>query len=177
MSPSRSSIIGEKRNRKLSRDQTSMHSMNPRGLAPCSYPEVATRNTARGESRILGRSREQKGKKRKYDAGKHSKGFKKRKEGVKQALKSLGKQVQYLDNIIVNQENLTDKLLHPMTPGPEAFDQVLREESAILFPDSDDLDVLKLETKKLSDIISPLKHRSKMLDERVQLLCEMMLLE
>ncbi|KAJ6703322.1 hypothetical protein OIU85_029308 [Salix viminalis] len=96
--------------------------MDPRGLAPCSYPE-ATINTARGESRILGRSREQKGKKRKYDAGKHRKGFKKRKEGVKQVLKSLDKQVQHLDNIIENQEKLTDKLLHRMTPGPEAFDQ------------------------------------------------------
>ncbi|KAJ6347170.1 hypothetical protein OIU76_003796 [Salix suchowensis] len=87
--------------------------MDPHGLAPCSYPE-ATINT-RGESRILGRSREQKGKKRKYYAGKHSKGFKKRKEGVKQVLKSLDKQVQHLDNIIENQEKLTDKLLHRMT--------------------------------------------------------------
>ncbi|KAB5564706.1 hypothetical protein DKX38_004760 [Salix brachista] len=126
-----------------------MHSMDPRGLAPCSYPE-ATINRGLGH---------------------------KRKEGVKQALKSLGKQVQHLDNIIENQEKLTDKLLHQMTPGPEAFDQVLREEYAILFPDSDDLDVLMLETKTLSDIISPLKHRSEMLDERVQLLCEMVLLE
>ncbi|KAF9686042.1 hypothetical protein SADUNF_Sadunf03G0117200 [Salix dunnii] len=149
--------------------------MDPRGLAPCSYPE-ATINT-RGESRIPGRSREQTGKKRKYDdAGKHSKGFKKRKEGVKQVLNSLGKQVQQLDNIIADQENLTDKLMHRTTLGPEAF-EVLREESAILFPDSDDLDVLMLETKRLSDIISPLKHRSEMLDKRVQLLCEMMLLE
>ncbi|KAJ6326470.1 hypothetical protein OIU78_013557 [Salix suchowensis] len=149
--------------------------MDPHGLAPCSYPE-ATINT-RGESRILGRSREQKGKKRKYYAGKHSKGFKKRKEGVKQVLKSLDKQVQHLDNIIENQEKLTDKLLHRMTLEPEAFDQVLREESAIFFPASDDLDVMMLETKKLSGIISPLKHRSEMIDKRVQLLCEMVLLE
>ncbi|KAJ6414901.1 hypothetical protein OIU84_003839 [Salix udensis] len=95
-----------------------------------------------------GRSRGQKGKKRKYEAGKHSKGFKKRKEEVKQALKSLGKQVQHLDNVIGNQEKLSDKILLWMTPGPEASNQVLGEEPAILFPDSDDLDVLKLETKK-----------------------------
>ncbi|KAJ6414900.1 hypothetical protein OIU84_003839 [Salix udensis] len=62
-----------------------------------------------------GRSRGQKGKKRKYEAGKHSKGFKKRKEEVKQALKSLGKQVQHLDNVIGNQEKLSDKILLWMT--------------------------------------------------------------
>ncbi|KAF9686039.1 hypothetical protein SADUNF_Sadunf03G0116900 [Salix dunnii] len=155
--------------------------MDPRGLAPCSCPE-ATINT-QGESRIPGRSREQKGKKRKSNAGKHSKGFKKRKEGVKKVLKNLDKHVSSLDNIIENQEKLTDKLLHRMTTvhlfllPPEAFDQVLKEESAILFPDSDKSDVLMLETKRLSGIISPLKHRCEMVSKRINLLCEMTVLE
>jgi hypothetical protein len=55
--------------------------------------------------------------------------------------------------------------------GSEAF-ELLKEESAILCPDSNNW-----ETKKLSDIILPLKHRSKMLDKRIQLLCEMMVLK
>ncbi|KAF9686035.1 hypothetical protein SADUNF_Sadunf03G0116500 [Salix dunnii] len=152
--------------------------MAPRSLAPCSYPE-ATINRGLGpvHDRIPGRSREQKGKKRKNDAGKHSKEKERRDE------ESLGKQVSSVDNIIENQERLTDKLLHRMTtvhlfllPGPEVFDQVLKEESAILFPDSDNLDVLMLETKRLSGIISPLKQRSEMLGKRIQLLCEMMVL-
>ncbi|KAJ6933927.1 hypothetical protein NC651_009105 [Populus alba x Populus x berolinensis] len=149
--------------------------MDPRGLAPYSCPGGATVNT-QGESRIPGRSQEQKGKKRKNDFGKHGKAFKKRKEGVKQVLNSVGKQIQRLTKKIENQENSVDKLLHhQMTLGSEVFEQ-LKEESAILCPDSNNLDVLILETKKLSDIILPLKDRSKMLDKRIQLLCEMMVL-
>ncbi|KAG6781273.1 hypothetical protein POTOM_014164 [Populus tomentosa] len=133
-------------------------------------------SVTQGESHIPGRSQEQKGKKRKNDFGKHGKAFKKRKEGVKQVLNSVGKQIQRLTKKIENQENSVDKLLHhQMTLGSEVFEQ-LKEESAILCPDSNNLDVLILETKKLSDIILPLKDRSKMLDKRIQLLCEMMVL-
>uniref|UniRef100_B9GYE9 Uncharacterized protein n=1 Tax=Populus trichocarpa TaxID=3694 RepID=B9GYE9_POPTR len=145
--------------------------MDPRGMAPYSCPEASTINT-QGESHIPGRSQEQKGKKRKNDFGKHGKGFKKRKEGVKQVLNSLAKQLPQLSNKIENQEKLVDKiLLHQMTLGSEVF-ELLKEESAILCPDSNNW-----ETKKLSDIILPLKHRSKMLDKRIQLLCEMMVLK
>lgn len=70
---------------------------------------------AQGESHVPGRSQEQKGKKRKNDFGKHGKAFKKRKEGVKQVLNSVGKQIPRLTKKIENQENLVDKLLHQKT--------------------------------------------------------------
>ncbi|KAL3599283.1 hypothetical protein D5086_007201 [Populus alba] len=89
--------------------------------------------------------------------GSMAKAFKKRKQGVKQVFET-----------VFGKTN--------STLGSEVFEQ-LKEESAILCPDSNNLDVLILETKKLSDIILPLKDRSKMLDKRIQLLCEMMVLK
>nr|TKR90637.1 uncharacterized protein D5086_0000231280 [Populus alba] len=107
------------------------------------------------------------GKKRKSDR-EHAKGFKKMK-GLKQDLKNLDKVTAQLSNIVENQENLMDDLLHQLFGSDE-----LELESAISCPGGPNWDVCMSETKEPVDIISLLKYRSQMLERRIQILYEMM---
>ncbi|KAJ6702006.1 hypothetical protein OIU74_013213 [Salix koriyanagi] len=68
---------------------------------------------AKRDGHLLGRSQQQKGKKRKSD-GELAKDPKKMKEGLKQDLKNLDKEIAQLSNIVENQENLMDGLLHQL---------------------------------------------------------------
>ncbi|KAJ7010312.1 uncharacterized protein [Populus alba] len=106
-------------------------------------------------------------KKRKSDR-EHAKGFKKMK-GLKQDLKNLDKVTAQLSNIVENQENLMDDLLHQLFGSDE-----LELESAISCPGGPNWDVCMSETKEPVDIISLLKYRSQMLERRIQILYEMM---
>ncbi|KAG6791483.1 hypothetical protein POTOM_000604 [Populus tomentosa] len=108
------------------------------------------------------------GKKRKSDR-EHAKGFKKMK-GLKQDLKNLDKVTAQLSNIVENQENLMDDLLHQLMFGSDE----LELESAISCPGGPNWDVCMSETKEPVDIISLLKYRGQMLDRRIQILYEMM---
>ncbi|KAL9406727.1 hypothetical protein Peur_003699 [Populus x canadensis] len=110
-------------------------------------------------------------KKRKSD-GEHAKGFKKMK-GLKQDLKNLDKVTAQLSNIVENQENLMDDLLHQLMLGSDEL-ELLKEESAISCPGGPNWDVCVSETKDPVDIISLLKYRSKMLDRQIKILYEMM---
>ncbi|XP_011026705.1 PREDICTED: uncharacterized protein LOC105127206 isoform X3 [Populus euphratica] len=107
-------------------------------------------------------------KKRKSD-GEHAKAFKKMK-GLKQDSKNLDKVTAQLSNIVENQENLMDNLLHQLMLGSDE----LELESAISCPGGSNWDVYMSETKEPVDIISLLKYRSKMVDRRIQILYEMM---
>ncbi|KAJ6945862.1 hypothetical protein NC651_000818 [Populus alba x Populus x berolinensis] len=107
-------------------------------------------------------------KKRKSD-GEHAKGFKKMK-GLKEDLKNLDKVTAQLSNIVENQENLMDDLLHQLMFGSDE----LELESAISCPGGPNWDVCMSETKEPVEIISLLKYRSQMLDRRIQILYEMM---
>ncbi|XP_034898472.1 uncharacterized protein [Populus alba] len=107
-------------------------------------------------------------KKRKSDR-EHAKGFKKMK-GLKQDLKNLDKVTAQLSNIVENQENLMDDLLHQLVFGSDE----LELESAISCPGGPNWDVCMSETKEPVDIISLLKYRSQMLERRIQILYEMM---
>ncbi|KAG6788111.1 hypothetical protein POTOM_004165 [Populus tomentosa] len=108
-------------------------------------------------------------KKRKSDGEAHAKGFKKMK-GLKQDLKTLDKVTAQLSNIVENQENLMDDLLHQLMFGSDE----LELESAISCPGGPNWNVCMSETKEPVDIISLLKYRSQMLDRRIQILYEMM---
>ncbi|KAJ6712801.1 hypothetical protein OIU79_008907 [Salix purpurea] len=133
--------------------------------------KTGTRGTSSRIRRII--SEMQKGKKRKSD-GELAKDLKKMKEGLKQDLKNLGKEIAQLSNIVENQENLMDDLSHQLKElGYEELEQ-LNEKFAILCP-GPNWDVYMSETEEPVDIISLLKYRSQMLDRRIQLLYEMYL--
>ncbi|KAJ6307839.1 hypothetical protein OIU76_017600 [Salix suchowensis] len=123
---------------------------------------------AKRDGHLLGRSQQQKGKKRKSD-GELAKDPKKMKEGLKQ---NLDKEIAQLSNIVENQENQMDDLTHQLKElGYEELEE-LNEKFAILCP-GPSWDVYMSETEEHVDIISLLKYRSQMLDRRIQLLYEM----
>lgn len=94
-------------------------------------------------------------------------------KGLKQDLKNLDKVTAQLSNIVEDQENLMDNLLHQLMLGSDEL-ELLKEESAISCPGGPNWDVCMSETKDPVDIISLLKYRSKMLDRQIQILYEMM---
>uniref|UniRef100_A0A6N2M8W6 Uncharacterized protein n=1 Tax=Salix viminalis TaxID=40686 RepID=A0A6N2M8W6_SALVM len=122
------------------------------------------------DGHLLGRSQQLKGKKRKSE-GELAKDPKKMKEGLKQDLKNLDKEIAQLSNIVENQEKLMDDLSHQLELGYEELEE-LNEKFAILCP-GPSWDVYMSETEEPVDIISLLKYRSQMLDRRIQLLYEM----
>ncbi|KAF9689117.1 hypothetical protein SADUNF_Sadunf01G0058300 [Salix dunnii] len=129
------------------------------------------------DGHLLGRSQQQKEKKRKSD-GVFAKDLKKMKEGLKQGSTNL-KEIAQLSNIVQNQENQMDILLHQLVVHLSLLKQLgyaeleqLKEKFEILCP-GHNWDVYMSETEEPVDIISLLKYRSKMLDRRIQLLYEM----
>uniref|UniRef100_A0A6N2M5N9 Uncharacterized protein n=1 Tax=Salix viminalis TaxID=40686 RepID=A0A6N2M5N9_SALVM len=80
--------------------------------------------------------------------------------------------IAQLSNIVENQENRMDDLLHQLKElGYEELEQ-LNEKIAILCP-GPSWDVYMSEAEEPVDIISLLKYRSQMLGRRIQLLYEM----